>query len=133
MDKQLRELLKATFDRELTPDEDIGLSNAMQSSLELQEEKKHFEKVRVVMKKYHPAFKQTFVAGVMARIAGEKESQNAQGFVVAFYRIALPLLAAASVLLLFSLFNNGGITFDSILGVENLEPQYLSEFLLFNY
>jgi len=133
MDKQLTQLLKASLDRELTKDEDVGLSNAMQSSLELQVEKERHEKVREVMKNYSPDFKPSFVDNVIAKIKTERESKITQGFMIAFNRIALPLLAAASILLLFSLFNNGGVSLESIIGIENLEPQYLSEFLLFNY
>jgi hypothetical protein len=133
MDKKLKQLLKASLDRELTKDEDVGLSNAMQSSLELQLEKKRHDKVRELMKNYSPDFKPTFVERVMEKIKFERESKATHGFIVAFNRIALPMLAAASILLLFSLFNNGGVSFESIIGIENLEPQYLSEFLLFNY
>jgi len=133
MDKQLSQLLKASLDRELTMDEDVGLRNAMQSSLELQMEKKRHDQIRELMKNYSPDFKPSFVASVMTKINAERESKITQGFTIAFNRIALPLLAAASILLLFSLFNNGGVSLESIIGIENLEPQYLSEFLLFNY
>jgi hypothetical protein len=43
------------------------------------------------------------------------------------------MLAAAAVLLLFTLFANGSLSIDAIMGIDQLEPEYLSEFLLFNY
>ncbi len=133
MDNQLKKLLKASLDRMLKTKEGMELHNSMQTSLELQLEKKRHDKVRELMKTYAPDFKPSFVASVMAKIQAERESKIVQGFTIAFNRIALPLLAAASILLLFTLFNEGGVSFESIIGIENLEPQYLSEFLLFNY
>lgn len=133
MDNQLKKLLKASLDRMLKTKEGMELHNAMQTSLELQLEKKRHHKVRELMKTYAPEFKPSFVASVMVKIQAERESKIVQGFTIAFNRIALPLLAAASILLLFTLFNEGGVSFESVIGIENLEPQYLSEFLLFNY
>lgn len=133
MDKYLKKLLKASFDRELTAEEDSALSNALEISLELQEEKKQLEKIRKVLNDHRPAFRPAFVDGVMAKINQERESRLTRGIVVAFNRIALPLLAAASLLLLFSIVKDGGLSIESIIGIDNLEPMYLSEFLLFNY
>lgn len=133
MDTHLKQLLNASFDRELTPDEDTRLSNAMQTSLELQEEKKRIGKAREIMKNYQPTFSPYFNDFVMDRIAEEIASGVTRSFIVAFNRIALPLLAAASVLLVFSIFREGGLSLESLIGIESLDPQYLSEFLLFNY
>lgn len=133
MDKHLKQLLKASFDRELTAEEDSALSNALEISLELQEEKKQLEKIREVLKNHRPAFRSAFVDGLITKINQERESRLTRGIVVAFNRIALPLLAAASILLLFSIVKDGGLSIESIIGIDNLEPMYLSEFLLFNY
>jgi hypothetical protein len=43
------------------------------------------------------------------------------------------MLAAAVVLLAISVFTGGSSALDSFMGLDSLQPQYLSEFLLFNY
>jgi negative regulator of sigma E activity len=68
MDKHLKQLLKASLDRELTTDEDVELRSALQTSPELQIEKKRYEQVRELMKNHSPDFKSPFVANVMAKI-----------------------------------------------------------------
>ncbi|NCC72163.1 MAG: hypothetical protein EOM06_02100 [Sphingobacteriia bacterium] len=133
MDIKLKQLLTASFDRELSPAEKAELEPALATSTELKDEKMRLMKLRRAIQEQPYKFRESIVGEVMKLITKEKEQYLSGSLVYAFNRIALPLLAAASILLLFWLFSEGGISADSILGTKDLEPQYLSEFLLFNY
>lgn len=133
MSTKLRNLLKASFDRDLTPEEEIGLSTAIEESAELQEEKNQLQGIREVMKQYRPSFNTGFIQQVTYRIAEERKLKTSRAFVVAFQRIALPLLVAASLLLFVSVVKSGDFSAESIIGICSLDPENLSQFLLFNY
>ena len=133
MATDLKNLLKSSFDRELTPEEETGLSAAMKESVELQEEKNQLQSIRRRMKNFQPAFNSGFSQQVMGRIAEERRLKTSKAFVVAFQRIALPLLAAASLLLFFSVLKSGDFSAESIIGICSLDPENLPQFLLFNY
>jgi hypothetical protein len=133
MDKQILKLLNESFDRDLSPQERAHLNSALQASPGLREEQKRLLKVRNLLAAHEAGFKTGFSDFVMAGVSEEKRSLKLRGIAAPFNRIALPLLAAAAVLLLFTLLTNGSLSIDAVMGIDQLEPEYLSEFLLFNY
>lgn len=127
------QLLKRSFDEELEPAEKALLEKAVGSSPELQKEKKHLEALRNLLRDQEYAFTDSFAEKVMTRIKVNEKFETDNAFLFAFTRIALPGLAAAIILLLFTILNNGTLSFESIMGVESLQTEYFSEILLFNY
>lgn len=133
MSTKLRNMLKASFDRDLTPEEDIGLSNALNDSAELQEEKNQLQGIWEAMKQFQPSFNSGFSLHLMYRIAEERQLKTSRAFVIAFQRIALPLLVAASLFLFVSVAKSGDFSAESIIGICSLDSENLTQFLLFNY
>nr|NQU89527.1 hypothetical protein [Bacteroidota bacterium] len=127
------ELLKKSFDTELSPDERKILKSALDSSPELRKEKEGLIKIRSLLSGHDYTFSPDFTEKVMNGIVQDEHTDLSKTIVFAFNRIALPGLAAAIILLLFTILGNSTSLLDAILGVESLQPEYLSEFLLFNY
>jgi hypothetical protein len=133
MNKEMIKLLNESFDRELSPHESAGLYSALQQSPELRAEKEKIAEVRNLLKNHKPDFKPGFAEKIIQAIGHERKTEKLTGIIVPFNRIALPVLAAAAILLLFTLFADGNLSIDAIMGIDQLEPEYLSEFLLFNF
>ncbi len=127
------QLLKRSFDEELEPAEKEKLDEAVSDSPGLMEEKKRLEALRNVLGTQEYLFSDSFAENVMTRIEVNEKYDADNAFMFAFNRIALPGLAAAIILLLFTILNNGTLSFESFLGVESLQNEYFSEMLLFNY
>ncbi len=133
MDKDINRLLKESFDRELTVDEHAKLRTALESSAALRDEKRQLEAMREIIGAHKPAFSSGFASGVISRLRAEAAMAPLNQTYLAFKRIALPLAGAAAVLLLFTILSGETISLQSIMGIDKLEPEYLTEFLLFNY
>lgn len=133
MDKKIIKLLNESFDRDLSPQERVHLNSALVASPELREEQKRLLAIRNLLASNNAGFRDGFSDFVMSRVTEEKKEKKLRELAMPFNRIALPMLAAAAVLLLFTLFANGSLSIDAIMGIDQLEPEYLSEFLLFNY
>ena len=134
MDKNLFKLLQKSFDSELSHEERFRLEEALKVSPELKAEQNRIENLRNLLINQPASFEPYFASKVMNKISNLKaEAELSQGIMFAFKRVAIPMLAAAIVLILFSIFTGGSVAFDSFLGLDSLQPQYLSEFLLFNY
>lgn len=127
MDTKTRNLLNESFDRELTPPENELLQKAMLNDAELRAEATALQKLRDVLGAENFSFSSFFTEKVMSRL----EVQEGKMLEYAFLRIALPGLIAASVLLLISFFGGNTFSLDTILGVETLQPEYLTDFLFF--
>jgi hypothetical protein len=133
MDNTLLELLRRSYDATLSPGEIERLDKALEADIELQQEKKHLDKLRGLLEDERYAFDDHFADRVMERIATDEKNPSENPFLYAFKRIALPGLVAAVILFLFTVFSSGTLSLDSILGVDAVQPEYVSEFLLFNY
>jgi hypothetical protein len=133
MNKEMIKLLNESFDRELSPLESAKLYGALQQSPHLRAENEEICELRNLLTNHKPDFMQGFVERVIQAIGHERQAEKMMGIIRPFNRIALPMLAAAAILLLFTLFANGNLSIDTIMGIDQLEPEYLSEFLLFNY
>lgn len=121
-------LLKASYDRELSAEENDLLRKALENDAELRKEAISLQKLRDLMQQDDVTFSPFFTEKVMNRL----DMQEDNGYIFAFSRIALPFLAAAIILLLITFWGHS-ISFDSIMGVEKLQPEYLTDFLLYNY
>jgi anti-sigma factor RsiW len=97
MNKDMKNILKASFDTELTPDQTLGLNNALKNSPELEAEKIKLNKIRLLMKNYSPVFSNEFLDQVMYKIREERRLKASRTLVIAFQRIAFPLLAIVKV------------------------------------
>ena len=133
MDKILLQLLQRSYNEELSPAEKEKLEKALSNDSELGEEKKKLDIIRKVLSEEKFTFGAYFAENVMTRIETEEKAEQGNSFLYAFNRIALPGLAAAIILLLFTVFSNGSLSLESIMGIESMQTEYLSEFLLFNY
>jgi hypothetical protein len=133
MDKAMLHLLNRSFDEELSPMEKDDLETALIGSTELQKAKKKLESLRKLFSEQEFDFSDSFSQNVITRIEVNEKFKAENAFMFAFNRIALPGLAAAIILLLFTILNNGVFSFESLLGVESLQTEYFSEILLFNY
>lgn len=127
MDTKAYRLLKDSFDRELTAQENDELQKALKENPELKEEAKILQKMRDLISDDESSFGAFFTEKVMNRIENIQESN----FIYAFKRVALPGLIAAIILLLITILGNHSISFDSLLGVETLQPEYLTDFLIY--
>lgn len=133
MDKEINRLLNESFDRELTAAEDQKLRSALNDSAALRQEKRQLEAIRNIVGAHKPAFAPGFASRVISQLRKDEAMAPLTETYLAFKRIALPLAGAAAVLLLFTLFSGESFSLHSIMGIDKLEPEYLTEFLLFNY
>ncbi len=127
MDTKAYSLLKQSLDRELTTQENDELQKALRENPELRSEAESLQKVRGLLLDDESSFGSFFVEKVMSRIETIQESN----IIYAFKRIALPGLIAALILLLITILGNHSISFDSLLGVDTLQPEYLTDFLIY--
>ena len=133
MDEEMLHLLNRSFDEELSSAEQDKLEKALQESPDLQKEKKKLDLLRGIFDEQEYGFSGSFEQNLMTRIVENEKYEADNAFMFAFNRIALPGLAAAIILLLFTILNNGTLSIESIMGVESLQNEYFSEILLFNY
>jgi hypothetical protein len=127
MEKYL-DLLKASFDRDLTPREAELLNNALLKDKELQADAAELRKIRELMAQQRQKFSPGFTQRVLQRLnSGIDRSIND-----AFLRIAIPGLAAAIVLLLISLLSGHPASIDTLMGIDLFKPEYLTDFIFFN-
>jgi len=127
------ELLKRSFDEELSNEENRILEKALNESGELRKQKDELMKMRKLLSEQNYSFAYSFNEKVMNIISHSGQTDPGNPIMFAFNRIALPGLAAAIILLLITILGTGSSMLDAILGIDSLQPQYLSEFLLFNY
>jgi hypothetical protein len=126
MDKYY-DLLKASFDRGLTAEEKETLNAAMMKFPELQAEARKLQKIRdlLIIQQYN--FSPGFVQKIIVRL--KNHIDNSINY--AFVRIAIPGLAAAIALLLVSLFSSGQASLDTLIGIDLLKPEYLTDFIFY--
>ncbi len=129
MDKALQNLLNESFDRELTAREQEELRLALENDVSLRKEEQRLRKLRSLFKDSQASFGPFFAHKVMHRL----ETQSEKAYNLAFMRIAMPGLIAAIILLLITFIWGNGFSLDALMGVETLQPEYLADFLFYNY
>lgn len=127
MDDEALRLLKLSYDQELNEVENEKLEHALRKDPELRAEARKLQKLRDLMYQDETGFSPFFTEKVMNRI----DMLINDGYRFAFSRIAMPSLAAAIILLLISFWGGHSFTFDALMGVENLKPEYITDFLLY--
>ena len=128
MDTIKFKLLKDSFDRELTLQEREILQEALKNDSDLKKEAIALQKIRDVLKNENTSFSPFFAEKVMNRI--DRQKDNTLEF--AFKRIALPGLIAATILLLISILGGDSFSIETLMGVETLQPEYLTDFLIYS-
>jgi hypothetical protein len=132
MEKKKIRLLMDSFIREMSIEEQQHLDNWLQADEALQAEAEKLHRLHAVVAEATQPFRPFFATRVMSRLQKLEEATLAQGMAFAFKRFALPLLAAAVILLLIALAGSHTFSIDTLLGVEQLQPAYLSDFILYN-
>lgn len=133
MKRKMLLLVQKSLDNDLNNDESKELQEALEKNQGLANEFEEVKKLNRLMKNQQSSFGDYFTEKVMRRIDSFEQTTAGQAMIYAFYRIALPGLVAAMILVMISLINSGSVSFDSISGVAELNSGYLSDFLLFNY
>lgn len=133
MKRKMMRMMQKSFDNELSNKELKEFQRSCENHPELVLELKETEKLNHLLSKQQFSYSSFFAEKVMRRIESLEQTTAGQAIIYAFYRIALPGLAAAIILVMISLFNNGYVSFDSVSGLSELNSGYLSDFLLFNY
>lgn len=131
MEKKKLQLVIDSFNRELSAEEQQQLNQWLQTDEALQPEAQKLYKLHTVIAEAALPFRPFFVTRVMSRLKNLQQATLQQGIVFAFKRFALPVLAAAVILLLIALAGNNTFSIDALLGVEQLQPAYLSDFILY--
>ena len=123
MDKEaLLNLLTLSLDTVLPADQKSALENALRNQPWLREEQRRLKEFRARLRSMEAPFNEAFADAVMDRLEKEEEGTRAKGIVRLFPKVAA---ACAIFLLGFALniyVSNGNLTFDSIIGLEDLSP-----------
>jgi len=127
MDTEKLKLLKESFDRKLLTAEHKILEEALQSDPNLKAEAGALQKIRDLIGNEKYTFSPFFAQKVINQIGMQMD----RTLEFAFLRIALPGLAAAVILLLITFLAGNSFSFDSLIGVNSLKPEYLSDFLIY--
>lgn len=133
MKRKMLRMMQKSFDNELSNNEFQELERACEKSPELLLKMDETKKLNHLLSKQQFSYSSFFAEKVIRRVEALEQTTTGQAMIYAFYRIALPGLAAAIALVMISLFNNGYVSFDSVSGLSELNSGYLSDFLLFNY
>jgi len=130
-----RELLYASFDRELSPDEKNRLDEYL-TDPGLKEEKEELEEMRHLLGKTSWHFDAGFSSRVMERIQEEKEEtrvvemESTGQFFSFFRKIAVASVAAIVILLISIYLTSGTINKETVLGMDNFTEDNLVSYLL---
>ena len=131
-----QDLLYASFDRELSPDEQKRLEKDLAADPGLQAEKEELEKMRRILGETSWHFDKGFSSRVMQRIHEEKgenkvvEMENTGQFFSIFRKIAVASVAAMIILLISIYLSSGSISKESVLGVDSFSEENLVSYLL---
>jgi len=126
-------LMQKSLGDMLSEDEFQELQEAIKINPEMSRELQEIRKLSQLLTTQQYSFGDLFAEKIIRKIEMLEQTTAGQAMIFAFNRIALPGLVAAMILVMISLINNGSLSLDSISGVADLNPGYLSDFLLFNY
>lgn len=131
MNKEAKKLLFKSLNGQLDPKESEQLARELEKYPELQQEQKKMQRMQQLLAGQNYSLGYFFTEKVMNRIDMEQQ-RTLPGITLAFQRIALPGLVAAIIIFLFAVMG-GSLSLDSLMGLDNLSPEYLSDFMLYNY
>jgi hypothetical protein len=116
--EKLSQLLNRSFDEKLTNEEEHQLETALSNNPGLRKEKQEVEEVRALLSDYNPAFEEGFTKRVLA--ATDQYIQNGDNLFYLFKRFVFGSAAAIAALLVSVYLTDGTISFDSLLGISDI-------------
>ena len=135
MNNSLLKLLNKYLEGEISTGEKRKLEDALKKSPALRKEKERLEKLMKLFSEQKNSFSPGFANKVLNRIKEQqvKVYDFSRSINLAFRNIALPGLAAAILLILLTIAGGGSFSLESLIGLESLQPEDLSEFLIYNF
>ena len=133
---RLRELLYASFDRELTAAERKTLEEGLRDPA-LKAEEEELKKMRALLGSTSWAFGDGFTERVMGRLVREKEEgkvvamETGGQFFSLFRKIAAASIAAILILLFSIYMTSGSLSKETVLGVDSFSEENLISYLLY--
>jgi anti-sigma factor RsiW len=125
------ELLKRSFDEELTAEEQLVLNEALANSEALRNEKESLKKMRELIASSSASFSKDFADKVVDRIESEQVDHSSNDkFVKVFRSIALSGAAAIIALLLTVYYIDGSLSIENLFGISEYLPE-AAEFSFF--
>ena len=135
--KELQDLLVASFDRELTEQEQATLEQGLANFTELQAEKANLESIREMVGEQSYAFKPFFASRVMHKIENLKQRSRERGLSVwmlrMFPKVAVSGLAIIIVLMASTYVMEGSFSLDTLLGISEVAAEDADYYLIENF
>jgi len=131
-----RELLYASFDRDLSPEEKKLLEEYLKDP-DLKAEEEQLREMRGLLRETSWHFDEGFTSRVMQRLREEKEQtkvvemENTGQFFSLFRKIAVASIAVIAVLLISIYMTSGSLNKETVLGVDNYSEDNLVSYLLY--
>jgi anti-sigma factor RsiW len=131
-----RELLYASFDRELTAAEQKELQEGLRDPA-LKAEEEELKKMRALLGSTSWEFGEGFTERVMGRLARDNEggkvvAMEASGQFFSLFRKIAAASIAAIIILLFSIYmTSGSLSKETVLGVDSFSEENLISYLLY--
>ncbi len=131
-----RELLYASFDRDLSPEEKKLLEEYLKDP-DLKAEEEQLREMRGMLRETSWHFDEGFTSRVMQRLREEKEQtkvvemENTGQFFSLFRKIAVASIAVIAVLLISIYMTSGSLNKETVLGVDNYSEDNLVSYLLY--
>ena len=131
-----RELLYASFDRDLSPDEKKLLEEYLKDPA-LKAEEEELREMRGLLNETSWHFDEGFSSRVMQRLRDEKEQtkvvemDNSGQFFSLFRKIAVASIAAIAILIISIYMTSGSLNKETVLGVDNFSEDNLVSYLLY--
>ncbi|OJJ20787.1 hypothetical protein BKI52_09390 [marine bacterium AO1-C] len=131
------ELLLASFDRELTSDEQASLEQGLADFAELRAEKTDLENLRTLVGDQSYAFKPFFSGRVMHKIENLKQRSREKGLsswmVRIFPKVAASGLAIIVLLMASTYLMEGSFSLDTLLGISEVAAEDADYYLIENF
>ena len=120
----LKDLLRRSFDAELTTEEQHKLDDALKESEGLRMEKKSIENMRKLLASSTASFSAGFGDRVVESIEKEERTDpQIVQFYSIFKRIAITGAAAIIALLIAIYFIDGGLSTEALIGISDYSPE----------
>ncbi len=137
MDQALYNLLVASFDRDLSDEEQAALNQGLETSEELRKEQVVLQQMREITAAHSPEFAPFFSGRVMHKIEAlhqpTKEPVLAKWLTKMFPKVALSGVAVILLVLVSTYFVEGSFSLDTLLGISEVAAEDADYFLIENF
>ncbi|EAY29268.1 hypothetical protein [Microscilla marina] len=137
MDQTLYNLLVASFDRDLSDEEQTALNQGLERSEDLRREKIALQNLRKLTAAQSPEFAPFFAGRVMHKIdtlqTQPKEPALAKWLTKMFPKVALSGMAVIVLLIINTYFMEGSFSLDTLLGISEVAAEDADYFLMENF